>query len=194
MLASIAVASVVLNAGCAASIARDKAAIMAYHGEPGRSNPCLFGGVDDESSLHCAAINFGEEGRLHAVIRQTDEEMKSAGANCVEYAVVAYDKLVLLGYQPDVVASCAFEDSDRCHASLRVTIADGSVRILDNGTVRAGLLAGSGDVLTETEFAESVAYSEVLSARIACDFIAFGRETMGQHRPYETTDQRLIGQ
>lgn len=123
--------------GCV-STAEMEARQLAYSGAG--PNPCLWGGVTERASQHCAEVSWGTEALLIAANREAmrdlpqsdDDKPCQIHVQRLEKALMSVDGLTArrLYSCPDNRNSGAV-----CHVSLMVTEKAGRKFILDNGAV-----------------------------------------------------------
>lgn len=129
--------------GCAAMTA-DKQQMMSYTAPENSTwlsdlfvNPCVLGGTDAESNIHCGAQNFGSEAQMVA-LNSAAKFNAGPAANCEQHVESAETLAVARGFEVDRLYSCPDEflaSVGECHVSLLVTEANGTKWVLDNGAV-----------------------------------------------------------
>lgn len=149
---SVAILSVSMS-GCAGLVA-DRQDILSYEGYHGHStlgrivhdltaNPAVFGGVDEESDLHAARVNFGVEGMLMAINERAMQQARIHGdeGDCEDH-VEAVTQLLAgrEGFTVEPIYSRPMADIPDApgHVSALVTDPDGEQWVLDNRAVLAG--------------------------------------------------------
>ena len=154
----IAVLAASLLPGCALyenSLRREEARQLSWTG-PG-AGPCAWGGVTERAQEHCAMIEWGPVGSLHAINEKTRARL-GPNADCIEHVETVRAQLARhRGMTDELLFTCPIETRARneCHVSLLVTLADGERYVLDNGAVVTAALGLEG-VATFENFARQV--------------------------------------
>ena len=133
---------ILILSGCA-GIGSSKEEIMQYNGTGSLfTNPCLFGGVDQESDERCARLNFGEEGYLMHINQRVISGLAS-GDNCVVHTERVISELKGSEYIATRYESCPPRKTP-CHANVLVKTPSGDEYILDNSAIITNAYGVSG--------------------------------------------------
>lgn len=147
-----------VSTGCA-SIGASKEEIMAYDGRYNswflfHKNPCLLGGVDEESNRHCNEEQWGIYGKLIAINEKIARE-RLPGENCSDHADALTKELQqTTTYRFAHHYSCPTR-KPACHVAVVVKTYEGDY-VLDNGGIITSSVGVSG--VAPLEVYESVLY------------------------------------